>query len=93
MLPLAAITLLLWVALSLDWFWGMRRVPHLRAHPQTRALPTLTVVVPALNEEATIRAGLTSVLEQDYPGLEVVALNDRSTDRTGEILEASYNFV
>jgi glycosyltransferase involved in cell wall biosynthesis len=89
-LPLAALTLLLWLVLSTDWFLGMRRVPHLRARSlsETPDLPTLTVVVPALNEEGTIRAGLSSVLEQDYPGLEVIALNDRSTDRTGEILEA-----
>jgi hypothetical protein len=89
-LPLAALTFLLWLVLGTDWFLGMRRVPHLRVRPlsETPDLPTLTVVVPALNEEGTIRAGLSSVLEQDYPGLEVVALNDRSTDRTGEILEA-----
>jgi glycosyltransferase involved in cell wall biosynthesis len=88
-LALAAATLALWLILGAVWFRGMSRVPHLRAlGSRVRPdLPTLTVVIPALNEEATIEGGLTTVLAQDYPGLEVIVLNDRSTDRTGEILE------
>ncbi len=53
----------------------------------TRALPRLSVVVPALNEAETIRAGSESILAQSYPDLELVLVNDRSTDRTGEIME------
>ena len=51
------------------------------------ALPTLSVVIPALNEQNAVETGLRSVLAQDYPGLEVIALNDRSTDATGAILD------
>lgn len=88
-LALAALTLTRWLVLGAVWFQGMRRVPQLRASGSRVPpdLPTLTVVIPALNEAATIEAGLTTVLAQYYPGLEVVVLNDRSTDRTGEILE------
>jgi cellulose synthase/poly-beta-1,6-N-acetylglucosamine synthase-like glycosyltransferase len=50
------------------------------------ALPRLSVIVPARNEEQGIRAALRSLLRQDYPGLELIAVNDRSTDRTGAIL-------
>ena len=49
--------------------------------------PRLTVIVPALNEEEAIGASLGSLLEQDYDNLEVIAVNDRSTDSTGEIME------
>lgn len=51
-------------------------------------VPRLSVVVPACNEESTIGPALSSLLEQDYPDLEIVVINDRSTDRTGEILES-----
>ena len=50
-------------------------------------LPVLSVVIPACNEASHIGQALRSLLDQDYPKLEVVVINDRSTDDTGEILE------
>lgn len=49
--------------------------------------PRLTVIVPARNESDCIEACLRSLLRQDYPDLELVAVNDRSTDDTAEILD------
>lgn len=49
--------------------------------------PTLSVVIPARNEEQKLKIALTSVLNQEYRNLEVIAVNDRSTDATGEILD------
>ena len=49
-------------------------------------LPGLSVVVAAKNESCCIETCIRSLFRQDYPGLEVVAVNDRSTDDTGEIL-------
>jgi glycosyltransferase involved in cell wall biosynthesis len=46
----------------------------------------VSAVMPVLNGEEFIEASLTSLLEQDYPALEIVVCNDGSTDRTGEIL-------
>ncbi|MBI5587554.1 MAG: glycosyltransferase family 2 protein [Deltaproteobacteria bacterium] len=42
----------------------------------------VTVLVPAYNEEKTIRGTVTSVLASDYPSLEVIVINDGSTDST-----------
>jgi glycosyltransferase involved in cell wall biosynthesis len=50
------------------------------------AWPRLSVVVACRNEEAGLERALTSVLAQDYPGLEVVVVDDRSDDATGTIL-------
>ncbi len=88
MIWLASATLLIWMILALDWYRGMRRITQL-THGQTALEhpPTLSVIIPALNEEREIERSLQSVLAQDYPDLEVIVLNDRSTDRTGEILE------
>lgn len=48
--------------------------------------PRVAIIVPARNEEANIGACLRSLVGQDYPNFEIVAVNDASTDRTGEIL-------
>lgn len=42
----------------------------------------VTVLIPAYNEEKTIRATITSVLASGYPGLEIIVINDGSTDST-----------
>ncbi len=55
--------------------------------PPDAALPFLTIVVPARNEEAEIEPALRSLLQLNYPQFEVVAVNDRSTDHTGAIME------
>ena len=47
----------------------------------------MSVVVPARNEEAGVEAAVRSHLAQDYPDFEVVVVDDRSTDSTGEILD------
>ena len=50
--------------------------------------PLVSIIVPARNEEADIEQSLTRLLELDYDNYEVIAVNDRSTDRTGEIMES-----
>jgi glycosyltransferase involved in cell wall biosynthesis len=49
--------------------------------------PRASIIVPARNEEHTIRPAMQSLMECDYPQVEVVAVDDRSTDGTGAILE------
>ena len=48
----------------------------------------MTIVVPARNEEASIRQALSQLLALDYDNHEVIAVDDRSTDRTGEIMDS-----
>src|SRR5215470_12611572 len=55
--------------------------------PVGAALPLLTIVVPARNEEAEIEPALRSLLQLDYPQYEVIAVDDRSTDQTGAIMD------
>jgi GT2 family glycosyltransferase len=48
---------------------------------------SLSVVVPCRDEARGVEAALRSLLAQDHPDLEVVAVDDRSADGTGEILD------
>jgi glycosyltransferase involved in cell wall biosynthesis len=49
--------------------------------------PRVSIIVPARNEEEDIEQSLAALLALDYANYEVIAVNDRSTDRTGEIME------
>jgi glycosyltransferase involved in cell wall biosynthesis len=51
------------------------------------ASPRVSIIVPARNEEAEIEQALTRLLHLEYDNYEVIAVNDRSTDGTGEIME------
>jgi glycosyltransferase involved in cell wall biosynthesis len=49
--------------------------------------PKVSFIVPACNEEEHIERATQTLLNIDYPNLEIVIVNDRSTDKTGEIAE------
>jgi hypothetical protein len=72
--------------------WGHRRIyPPLAETPMPSSaldsLPTLSILVPACNEAGTIVRAMRSLLALRYPCFEVIAVDDRSTDETGAILE------
>ena len=50
--------------------------------------PLISVCIPARNEERNIQSCVEAILAQDYPNFEVIVVDDRSTDRTSEILRA-----
>lgn len=50
-------------------------------------VPRVSIVVPARNEADHIEAALRSLLELDYPDYEVIAVDDRSDDETGEAMD------
>ncbi|HEX9386093.1 MAG TPA: glycosyltransferase [Anaerolineales bacterium] len=54
--------------------------------PPPANAPLISVCIPARNEERNIRACVEAILGQDYPNFNVIVLEDRSTDATGEIL-------
>ncbi|MDB2525810.1 glycosyltransferase family 2 protein [Mariniblastus sp.] len=50
-------------------------------------VPPLTVLIPACNEAASIESTALGLLGQTYPNLQLIFINDRSTDETGEIID------
>ncbi len=89
LLGLAILTLVLWITAVVEVTSGARKLADLDAilPISDSAAPRIGVVIPACNEERSIEHALTSLLEQDYPYFEVIAVNDRSTDKTGTILD------
>jgi glycosyltransferase involved in cell wall biosynthesis len=93
-----------WIAgtiLALAWFSrivdaaiGMPSVadvsrPEWDRNPVTASgNPSVSIIVPARNEEETIEQALATLLALDYDNYEVIAVNDRSTDSTGELMES-----
>lgn len=63
--------------------WLLRRTG---TRPAPTALPMVSVLLPARNEELNIRRCVASLLAQDYPDFEVLVLDDQSSDRTRAIL-------
>ena len=49
-------------------------------------LPPVSIIVPAFNEEAGIAASVISLADSAYPDLEVIVVDDGSTDRTSQIV-------
>src|SRR6204780_3971882 len=84
---------LAWLSRIVDAAIGMPSVadvsrPERNLDPATpRGNPRVSIIVPARNEEKDIAQALTQLLALDYDNYEVIAVNDRSTDRTGEIME------
>ena len=67
---------------------GEQRHPYVDV--DTAEWPAVTILIAAHNEEAVVADILTALLEVDYPAdkLAIVPVNDRSVDRTREIIDS-----
>jgi glycosyltransferase involved in cell wall biosynthesis len=81
---------LVWLSRILDSALG---VPHMAdiSRPEWNRRPTdnprVSVIVSARNEQETIEHPLEQLLALDYDNCEIIAVNDRSSDATGEIMD------
>ncbi len=69
---------------------SFRQSPTLESfnHARITHFPKVSVILPARNEDQYIARCLDSLLAQDYPNFEIIAINDSSNDRTSEIIKA-----
>lgn len=77
------IFLLVQVSIAITNFFLIKR---LGKFPKTKRCPKVSILVPARNEENTIKNCVNSLLQQDYNNFEVIVLNDHSIDQTDAIL-------
>ena len=92
LLTIAVLSLAAWLFLAADILAGAKYVRFVDHVPVPEgdaltSLPRVTVVVPARNEQRHLAAAMGSILALDYPDLEIIAVDDRSDDRTPEILD------
>ncbi len=79
---------LTWMVFTFANFHGRNKMLLLdKPRNPPKSPPLLSIMIPAKDEEGRIRACLQSALDQDYSNFELIAIDDRSTDRTGAIMD------
>lgn len=85
---LAAVIAVYWFFTFIFHAHGLRKVPKLpRIRDPLDDEPPVSVIIAARNEETAIGKTLESLTRQSYSNLEIIVVNDRSTDRTGQVAE------
>jgi len=81
---------ILWMTGSLYYYFYRERREHLEPSepPHLPHTPPVSFIVPCHNEGPNIQETIQSLLSQDYPDFEIIAVNDASTDNTGAVLDA-----
>jgi len=79
---------LFWAAYGLRVAYGAIHLPWLRDFPTApdAECPRISILFSARDEQEKLPGALAALMNIDYPGLEVVAVDDRSQDTTGQIL-------
>lgn len=73
---------------AIEFVIGFNKIKNLSKQNITRSsLPSISVILTVLNEEKSIENVITALFALDYPALEIIAVNDRSTDATPDILD------
>jgi glycosyltransferase involved in cell wall biosynthesis len=88
-LVLFGFTAFFWVFHGLRVAWGLLRLPRIKdfSPAQDADCPRISLIVAARDEEEKLPAALATLAAIDYPNLEIIAVDDRSQDATGRILE------
>lgn len=88
-LALGAVVTLVWLSRHRDVSRACRDAGALSAWQGSEQLdpgPAVSIIVAAKDEEQSIERCVRTLLDQDYPNVELIVVNDRSVDRTGAIL-------
>lgn len=87
-LIIASVTCLFLILTILEFTIGFHKIRCLsrQASLEPSQLPMVSIIFSALNEEKDIEATISAMLKLNYPAFEIIAINDRSTDRTGDLL-------
>ncbi|WP_425388913.1 glycosyltransferase family 2 protein [Cytobacillus solani] len=81
------LSLFVWLAVLFDASAGFRKLERLEDEAEQINGPLLSIIVAARNEEENIESSIISQLKQNYKNIEWVLVNDRSTDKTGKIMD------
>ncbi|WP_101477445.1 glycosyltransferase [Candidatus Nitrosotalea bavarica] len=77
-----------WIFLIKSMWVTFRDSPFLdKFNPRPHHTPKVSIILPARNEEPFIEKCINSLLDQDYKNYEIIAIDDRSEDNTGNIIK------
>jgi glycosyltransferase involved in cell wall biosynthesis len=80
-----------WLSRVMDAGFGVRTIPDISAPEWDRRpaspSPSVAIIVPARNEEESIEQALLRLEALDYDNYQIIGIDDRSTDRTGELMD------
>lgn len=76
----------LWMMGALIFCIRERKEPAFQLPPQLREYPLVAVLVPCFNEGDNAEETIGQALQLKYPNFEVIAINDGSSDHTGDVL-------
>ena len=83
---------LVWLSRVIDAGFGVRKIPDISLPEWDREPPSphpsVAVIVPARNEEEAIEQALLRLEALEYDNFQIIVIDDRSTDRTGEIMDS-----
>jgi cellulose synthase/poly-beta-1,6-N-acetylglucosamine synthase-like glycosyltransferase len=88
-LALFGVIAFFWLFRGLSVAYGALRLPWIKDFVPAldRGCPRISLIFAARDEEEKLPAALATLTAIDYPNLEVIAVNGRSQDRTGKILD------
>ena len=75
------------IGLNILLLVGYSKIQFLSAQPIIENEPSVAIIIPVRDEEEDLEQALQSVCNLNYNNYRIIVINDRSTDRTGEILE------
>lgn len=84
----AGLILAFWLGAGWLCLRGQKHLPRLAPEGAAGPHPLLSVIIPCRNEAKALPRSVPSLAGQTYPNLEVILLDDRSTDDTGQVLQA-----
>jgi glycosyltransferase involved in cell wall biosynthesis len=86
MIALLGIAILTWtmflLSTSIFQYYYRKKFPHMEEIKQDESWPTVSILVPAFNEEKVLEGAVQSTLSCDYPNFDIIIIDDGSTDKT-----------
>ena len=72
---------------AIIFYWKERKAPPYDQPAPLESYPKVAVLIPCFNEGENAEETISHALKLDYPNFEVIAINDGSSDNTGEVLD------
>ncbi len=79
----------LWMTGAIYYYyhWERSAGPGVGQPPELTEYPPVSIIVPCFNEGENVRETIAQLTLQEYPAFEIIAVNDGSSDTTGEVLD------